>query len=422
MGSYRSRAACVFVLVLASLLWVPAAPAGRIPYWPAVRSSAGWAAAIAKGVTYSGYWVATDAGPLCIYHVRVDLSHPGVHLGVALAHNRLISPDEPVSSMVARTGAVAGVNADFFDIGDSGMPLNILVRDGAILRSPSGWVALAAGEDGVPRIVRFRWRGSVVFPTTGARYWLAGLNTGFVPDGIVAVSNVRGYGAPPPDHGVRQTVAELAPASVASARPPAGALVASLQAKPPSRGDQDSLYRVKQLWPQQAYYAPFPPGQVLLVSRGHAAEWLDTHVAAGMPVRLDFGTDPDWHGMRLAVGGGPLLVQNGRTVDDPLSPIPRERNARHPVSAVGITPDRRTMLLVAVDGRQPRRSVGLTQPQLASYMRWLGAGDAMEFDSGGSVTMAVRFPGHDAPTVVNSPSDGHERPVGDGLMIFGDRR
>jgi Phosphodiester glycosidase len=323
--------------------------------------------------------------------------------------------------MVARTGAVAGVNADFFDIGDSGMPLNILVRDGALLRSPSGWVALAVGEDGTPRLVRFRWAGSAVFPATGARYWLAGFNTGFVPDGMVVVSNVRGYGAEPPQRGVRQTVAELAPAPVSS-WPRGKTLLASVQPKPLSSAEQATLYTVKALWPQQAYYAPFPPGEVLLVGRGHAADWLDTHVAAGMSVRLDLATDPDWHGLRLAVGGGPLLVKDGRTVVDGYSPIPRERDYLHPVGAAGILPDRRTMLLVAVDGRQPRRSIGLTQPQLAAYMRWLGAADAMEFDSGGSVTMAVRFPGHAAPAVVNSPSDGHERRVADALMVFTKRR
>jgi exopolysaccharide biosynthesis protein len=76
------------------------------------------------------------------------------------------------------------------------------------------------------------------------------------------------------------------------------------------------------------------------------------------------------------------------------------------------------MLLVAVDGRQPRLSVGLTQPQLASYMRWLGAYQAMAFDSGGSVTMVARFWGRSTPTVMNSPSDGRERPVGNALLIF----
>jgi Phosphodiester glycosidase len=394
VGSDRSTAACLPVLLAVCVLCcLPVdAPAGAIPNWPAVRSSSGWTAALARGVTYGGYWVVTDAGPLSVYQLRLDLSNPGVRVGVALAHDQLVSSDETVSSMVARTGAVAGINADFFDIGGSGMPLNILVQNGALLRSPSGRVALTLDADRVARIVRFRWNGSVMFPSTHERYWLAGFNTGFVPDGMVAISNARGFGAEPPSPGVRQTVAELAPAA--------------------------SAYTVKHLWPQMAYYAPFPPGEVLLVGRGHAADWLSTHVAPGMSARLDLATDPDWRGLRLAVGGGPLLLQSSRAVNDPDSPIPRERTYLHPVSAAGILPDRRTMLLVAVDGRQPRRSIGLTQPQLASYLRWLGAEDAMEFDSGGSVTMAVRFPGQAGPTVVNSPSDGHERRVADALMVF----
>ena len=75
-------------------------------------------------------------------------------------------------------------------------------------------------------------------------------------------------------------------------------------------------------------------------------------------------------------------------------------------------------MLVAIDGRQPRLSIGLTRPQLAAYMRSLGAYQAMAFDSGGSVTMVVRLPGHSAPTVVNSPSDGRERRVADALLVF----
>jgi hypothetical protein len=75
------------------------------------------------------------------------------------------------------------------------------------------------------------------------------------------------------------------------------------------------------------------------------------------------------------------------------------------------------VILVEVDGRQPHLSVGLTQPQLAAYMQWLGASEAMAFDSGGSATMVVRLPGQPHPTVVNSPSDGHERPVADALLF-----
>src|SRR5579883_2447301 len=112
--------------------------------------------------------------------------------------------------MVARAGAVAGVNGDFFDIGDSGMPLNIVVRDGRFLRSPSGWAALAMSRDGTLRIAHFEWNGSVVFPAINARYWLAGFNTGTVPARIGPFSNNRRYGPPAAGPGVPSTIVDLA--------------------------------------------------------------------------------------------------------------------------------------------------------------------------------------------------------------------
>ena len=51
-------------------------------------------------------------------------------------------------------------------------------------------------------------------------------------------------------------------------------------------------------------------------------------------------------------------------------------------------------------------------------MQRLGASEAMAFDSGGSATMVVRLPGAASPVVVNSPSDGKERPVGDAVLVY----
>jgi len=397
----------VFIwLAVAAFLPLLAGPgfAGAPAYWPAVQSSGGVSAAVAPGVLYSHYSVRTSNGPLSIHHLRVDLANPSVRLGTALANNQLISGDETVSSMMAHwSGAVAGINGDFFDIGDSGMPLNIMVRDGVLLRSPTGWAALAIGRDGGVRIERFRWTGSIAVPAARQSYWLSGFNTGIAPNGLTVLSNVRGYGAPEPGRWMRQTVVELAPAGERPGAPAAAA---------------GGHYTVKRVWPQQAYYAPFPEREILLVGEGDAAAWLLHNVEAGMAIDVNLNTQPDWRGLATVVGGGPLLVQNGRRIADPHNPVPDERYVRNPVSAVGITQDGRTMFLVAVDGRQSRLSIGLTQPQLAAYMQWLGAYQAMEFDSGGSVTMAVRFPGRPWPAVVNSPSDGHERAVANALLVF----
>jgi hypothetical protein len=382
-------------------------------FWPAVRSSKGFTTHLAPGIQYSHYALRTSSGPLRIHHLRLDMANPEVRLGVGLAHNQLISPDETVSSMVRRSGAVAGINGDYFDIGDSGMPLNILVQEGRLLRSPAGRAALTVGTDGRARIVRYSWHGSILLPTTRATHWVSGFNTGTIPNGLTVLSTIRGYGAPPPDPGVRQTVVEVVPAEAPS-DPTAGGEV---NGAVPGTGAGTS-YKVKQVWSQQAYYAPFPRGTLLLVGRGRAADWLLQNLSPEVPLEVNLTTEPDWRGADVVIGGGPILVQNGQLIDDPLSPVPGERFRRNPVAAVGISRDARTLLLVSVDGRQPRLSVGLTQPQLGSYMKWLGAYQAMEFDSGGSVTMAVRLPGRPAAVVVNSPSDGHERPVANALLVF----
>ncbi len=407
----------VFIVTLA--LAIPAAGIARPPFpqfWPVVRSSSGWTLPIAPGVSYSRFRVVTADGPLSIHHLVLDLNNPGVRLDVALAHNQLISSNETVSSMVRRSGAIAGINADYFDIRESGMPLNIMVQGGRLLRSPSGRVALALLRAGGFWIGHYRWHGSAVNLATRESHWLAGFNTGFVRDGIVAISNVRGYGAPVPEPGVKQTVIELVPAADMAA----GAVPYVSSNVQPSE-DTEGRYVVRAVWPQQAFYAPFPKDEVLLVGHGRAADWLLGAMPVGAPVQVNLTTAPDWHLARAIIGGGPFLVANGRIADDPHSPAPGERHRRSPVAAIGISQDSRRVLLAEIDGRQPRVSIGLTQPQLASYMQWLGAFQAMAFDSGGSATVVGRVPWRPVPSVLNSPSDGHERPVGNALLVFSPR-
>jgi exopolysaccharide biosynthesis protein len=71
------------------------------------------------------------------------------------------------------------------------------------------------------------------------------------------------------------------------------------------------------------------------------------------------------------------------------------------------------LVLVTVDGRQPRKSVGLTLEELAQLMIELGCREALNLDGGGSTTLVIRN------RVVNSPSDqSGERPVSDALLIY----
>jgi hypothetical protein len=390
----RRRAARVFALGLAAAvgLSVSAARGGGPVEWPVVFASNMVALPVAAGIEYRHVSLATSDGPLDLHHLLVDLASPSVHLGVGVAHDQLISDDEPVSSMALRAGAVAAINADYFDIHQSGMPLNIVVENGKLLRSPWRFVALTVGKDGVARIVRYRWTGTIV-TDTGEMRPLDSYNAGIPENGIMVISSARGFGAPPPDPSVRQAVAELS-------------------------GGDSGRYFVKQIWPQQAFYAPIPPNEILLLGRGAGADWIQQRLVAGMSLSVNLTTDPDWHDAQVAVGGGPLLVDQGRVVEDPDPPAAAERNLRYPSAAVGISADGRHLTFVEADGRQPGLSIGLTRPQLASYMQRQGSYQAMAFDSGGSATMVVRLPGQSQATTVNSPSDGQERPVADAVLVY----
>lgn len=93
---------------------------------------------------------------------------------------------------------------------------------------------------------------------------------------------------------------------------------------------------------------------------------------------------------------------------------------RHPRTAVGITDDRR-LLLLAVDGRS-FQGYGMTIQETAVLMGKLGASYALNLDGGGSTTMWIR--GKTANNIVNYPSDNlefdhrGERKVSNALLLI----
>jgi Phosphodiester glycosidase len=85
---------------------------------------------------------------------------------------------------------------------------------------------------------------------------------------------------------------------------------------------------------------------------------------------------------------------------------------RNPRTAIGVTANDRVIMLV-VDGRTSA-SVGFTLHRLGSWMKWLGAVDAVNLDGGGSATMWIKGRG-----VVNRPTDtSGERPVSNAVVVM----
>ena len=125
-----------------------------------------------------------------------------------------------------------------------------------------------------------------------------------------------------------------------------------------------------------------------------------------------------------AIGGGPMLLREGRICFDYL--VTRDKgnggryvgnpelldddifgpSVRPPRTAIGHTADGKIVIMV-VDGRDSGGSKGVTLDELAMLMKGVGCTDALNLDGGGSTVMCAT----PSATVLNRPSDGVERAV-----------
>jgi len=105
-----------------------AAPASWLPttpdQWPlVVDESVSPSVTLTHGVQQHSDLLKTVGGAQRAQVMDVDLADPNVRLGVVESHDHLTdTADEVPSSMAHRTGAVAGINGDFFEIYASGRP------------------------------------------------------------------------------------------------------------------------------------------------------------------------------------------------------------------------------------------------------------------------------------------------------------
>jgi exopolysaccharide biosynthesis protein len=121
--------------------------------------------------------------------------------------------------------------------------------------------------------------------------------------------------------------------------------------------------------------------------------------------------DPPEDWIETALSGWPLLVKNCKPLAASLPGSAGFTRSPHPRTAAGVSKDGNTLFLVVADGRRANVP-GMTLAELAAFMNHrLDVCWAMNLDGGGSSTMWV------GDHIVNRPSDGVERPVGDHLAV-----
>lgn len=125
-------------------------------------------------------------------------------------------------------------------------------------------------------------------------------------------------------------------------------------------------------------------------------------------------------GFTDGMAAGPRLIADGALRHSRLEIA----TGTHPRTAFGISRDRRTAWIVAVDGRQ-EDSEGIALSDLAAFFRSLGAWDAINLDGGGSTTLAMEGP-DGQPQILNRPIQsgivGRERPVANQILVYARRK
>jgi hypothetical protein len=340
------------------------------------------------GVTYERQVQFTTHGPVAV-HVLRGPRPTGLYALKPILSNDLVIGRERVTQMqrrLATTATIAGVNGDLFNV-SVGSPSGLTMLNGVLASQPNPERSSAGIDpEGTLRVDRIRFAGT--WQGAGQRRPLV-LNRPPSPGGTALFTPSYGPATPASTQTVEMTLSPFPAAQ------PLRDLVGTVVAAKEGGG------------------TPIPPGGAVLVGRGASgAGRMATEAPLGANVTVRLTLTPDWSSLVDAVGGGPLLVKEGKAIfrSNELFSI-AQLVPRQPRSAVAQMQDGR-VVLVTVDGRRAGYSVGMTNFELALLLTRLGAWTGIGLDGGGSATMA--FEG----ALLNRPSDGVERAIANSVNLF----
>jgi len=371
-------------------------------------------------VVYSGEDGRETAGPWVVDVIEIDPKKFKGKIVPDLA-TEIIPEREKLSSIAARTHALAAVNGGYFVMGPNdgteGDLAGVSMIGGKLIsEAVSGRTSLILnGSSNDTRIASVETYLSAT-ASDGTKRVINGLNR---KPGLI-----RGCG------GVGSIPTDRPKHDFTCTNPSELILFTSIfgQTTDPGEGVEvalDSKGTVVEFRDHRG--GSIPRNGSVLSGTGDAADWLRTHAKVGTKIKVNTSILADGSPLHSdkttgIVNGGPRLLRDGKIDITAMSEgfhwpenpefFYRFGVRRNPRTLVGVKADG-TILLVTVDGRQPSYSVGASFEESARIMKSLGATDALNLDGGGSTTMTI------GPKPVNHPSDSTcERPVGDAIVVL----
>jgi len=332
---------------------------------------------VTKGVTLKKEVLFTDAGWQRVNLLEIDLTNENLDI-VTMCSPDGIQKNATVRRMAKEKNAVAAVNGDFFNW--EGTPLGFTVEDGEVISSPAHDTGLAAfleTEDGAFFAEYMDMKLMVECPM-GYTAEILHINKYHSMESMVLYTSAWGGKTPGSHNGVSELVAE-------------DGIVKEV------RRDAEGV-----LVPENGF---------VLATSTYTSTYLVDNFKEGDEIKLSYSLTPNIENIKTAIGGGSVLVRDGKKAK-----FTNEITGRHPRTAIGVDEKEKTLYLVTVDGRQ-NALPGFTQTELAEYMLEIGAYSALNLDGGGSTTMVAREGESGELQVVNLPSDGAERAVSTAIGV-----
>ena len=340
------------------------------------------------GVTYTREVDFTSRGPIVLDIVTAPKPDGEVYaLAPALSNDTLVGKETltRLETRVAAGATTVAIDGDYFD-STTGAPNGILVQDGVLQSAPAGGrssLGIAAGGTLTTARVSFAgvWQGK------GQRRPLL-LNTS---------ARKRKFTLYTPAYGSRTPRESGVVEAVLGTFPPArlGTALAGTVTRVTSGGP-----------------TPIPRGGAVIVARGsQSVAQLRAEAPVGQQIQAILSLSPDWAGFAGAIGGGPLLVRNGKPIFHANEPFEARRlNGRRPRGAIGQLADGR-IVLVAVEGTKAAYSIGMSNYELAVELSRLGATTAFGLGAGSAAGLA--FDGK----LLTRPSAGVQKKISDALVL-----
>jgi hypothetical protein len=413
------RGACAVVrttILAAAVLAAGCAPRAALPgvVWKAWFPDADSVrvAELAPGVRHVYLWL--PAGPWAVHLLEVDERVCTADLAARKAGPPLA--ERALTSQLAGD-AIAAINADFFML-PGGTPIGAHVQAGRVLVGPGTRHVYAVDRDGGHWAGIAGLDGVAIAGTDTAR--IGQVNRPLIGgthhpprEGVVLFDAWFGDPIPtePPGTVVRLRLLDVDHPAARTATGATAVVEAVIEVDGPITDEART----------DAGTGP-EPGEALAASEaamrgvGRAAEnWLERRVVGDTVVwRVELQpAGKDHRPAAEAVGGFPMLVENGRgAYREQTGVIPSFGDRRHPRTAVAWDEARRRFFWIVIDGRQPPYSDGMSLPELEWLLLRLQASDAINLDGGGSTAMVVEG------KLVNRPSDPTgERPVANVLAL-----